>query len=295
MIEFQQVSRSYGDKLAVDNLNLRVQSGQLYSLLGHNGAGKTTAIKMLVGLIRPGQGTIRVSGYDIVTQTREATSLIGYVPDQPFLYDKLTGRELLSFVARMYGMDSDRATQATEREIERFELGEFVNDLTETYSHGMKQRTVFASALLHKPRVLVVDEPMVGLDPHSIRVVKDLLQWEVMQGMSVLMSTHTLGAAEEISDRVGIMNHGQLVFDGTISEMSERFGSENRSLEAMFLSITRHAGDENGRDRDSQGDRGRATGEPPESPSAGGSPLDHASNELAEVSHPSEKSESLNR
>jgi ABC-2 type transport system ATP-binding protein len=246
MIEFQQVSRSYGDKLAVDNLNLRVKAGELYSLLGHNGAGKTTAIKMLVGLIRPGQGTIRVGGYDVVTDTRQAVSLIGYVPDQPFLYEKLTGRELLLFVARMYGMDTDQANRAMNREIERFELAEFVNDLTETYSHGMKQRTVFASALLHKPRVLVVDEPMVGLDPHSIRVVKDLLQWEVTQGMCVLMSTHTLAAAEEISDRVGIMNHGRLIFDGTISELRQKCGPENQSLEAMFLSITGHTGDENG-------------------------------------------------
>jgi ABC-2 type transport system ATP-binding protein len=246
MIEFQQVSRSYGDKLAVDNLNLRVKAGELYSLLGHNGAGKTTAIKMLVGLIRPGQGTIHVGGFDVVTNTRQATSLIGYVPDQPFLYEKLTGRELLLFVARMYGMDVDQATRAMNREIERFELAEFVNDLTETYSHGMKQRTVFASALLHKPRVLVVDEPMVGLDPHSIRVVKDLLQWEVAQGMCVLMSTHTLAAAEEISDRVGIMNHGRLVFDGTISELREVSGADDPSLEAMFLSITGHADDASG-------------------------------------------------
>ena len=196
-------------------MNLRVAAGELYSLLGHNGAGKTTAIKMLVGLMRPASGTIRVGGYDVVTHTRQATALIGYVPDQPFLYDKLSGREILQFVARMYGMDTAQTARAIDREIERFELGDFVDELTETYSHGMKQRTVFASALLHAPRVLVVDEPMVGLDPHSIRLVKDLLQWEVAGGMCVLMSTHTLTAAEEISHRVGIMSHGRLVFDGT--------------------------------------------------------------------------------
>ena len=167
--------------------------GELYSLLGHNGAGKTTAIKMLVGLIRPSRGTIQVGGYDLVTHTRDATALIGYVPDQPYLYDKLSGREILQFVARMYGMDGRQQDRAMQREIERFELAEFVDQLTETYSHGMKQRTVFASALLHMPRVLVVDEPMVGLDPHSIRLVKDLLQREVAAGMCVLMSTHTLG------------------------------------------------------------------------------------------------------
>ena len=238
MIEFEQVSRSYGDKLAVDNLNLRVSAGELYSLLGHNGAGKTTAIKMLVGLMRPASGAVRVGGYDLVTQTREATALIGYVPDQPFLYDKLSGREILQFVARMYGLDARQTSAAIGREVQRFELAEFVDELTETYSHGMKQRTVFASALLHGPRVLVVDEPMVGLDPHSIRLVKDLLQWEAARGMCVLMSTHTLTAAEEISHRVGIMSHGRLLFDGTVSELRARFGSERPSLESMYLALT---------------------------------------------------------
>src|SRR6476620_7818431 len=148
MIEFQQVSRSYGVKLAVENMNLNGAAAELYALLGHNGAGKTTAIKMLVGLIRPGSGTVRIGGYDVVAQTRKAAALVGYVPDQPFLYEKLSGREILQFVGRMYGMDSAQVARAIDHEIDRFELGEFVNDLTETYSHGMKQRTVFASALL---------------------------------------------------------------------------------------------------------------------------------------------------
>ncbi len=242
MIEFQQVCRSYGDKLAVDNLNLHVSAGELYSLLGHNGAGKTTAIKMLVGLMRPGSGRIRVGGFDVVTETREATAVIGYVPDQPFLYDKLTGREILQFVAKMYGMDTRQAARAIDREVQRFELAEFADDLTETYSHGMKQRMVFASALLHAPRVLVVDEPMVGLDPHSIRLVKDLLQAEVAGGMCALMSTHTLTAAEEISNRVGIMSHGRLVFDGTVGHLRERFPAENLSLESMYLAVTENDG-----------------------------------------------------
>jgi ABC-2 type transport system ATP-binding protein len=238
MIEFQQVSRSYGEKLAVDNLSLRVAASELYSLLGHNGAGKTTAIKMLVGLMRPGTGTVHVGGFDVVTHTRQAVSLIGYVPDQPFLYDKLSGREVLQFVGRMYGLDQQQTARAIEREVQRFELAEFVDELTESYSHGMKQRTVFASALLHRPRVLVVDEPMVGLDPHSIRLVKDLLKLEVADGMCVLMSTHTLPAAEEISNRIGIMSHGRLVFDGTVSELRARFGGEQQSLESMYLAIT---------------------------------------------------------
>jgi ABC-2 type transport system ATP-binding protein len=238
MIEFQQVCRSYGDKVAVDHLNLRIASGELYALLGHNGAGKTTAIKMLVGLMRPASGSIRVGGFNVVDETREAASMIGYVPDQPFLYDKLSGREILQFVARMYGMDSRQTALAIEREVERFELAAFVDELTETYSHGMKQRTVFASALLHAPRVLVVDEPMVGLDPHSIRLVKDLLQKEVAAGMCVLMSTHTLTAAEEISHRVGIMSHARLIFDGTVAELRQRFTDEQITLESMYLALT---------------------------------------------------------
>jgi ABC-2 type transport system ATP-binding protein len=238
MIEFKQVRRTYGDKVAVENLNLRIAAGELYSLLGHNGAGKTTAIKMLVGLMRPDTGTVRVGGFDLVTQTRQAVALIGYVPDQPFLYDKLSGREILQFIARMYGMDAEQTARAIAREIERFELAEFIDQLTETYSHGMKQRTVFASALLHEPRVLVVDEPMVGLDPHSIRLVKDLMQRESAAGMCVLMSTHTLAAAEEISHRVGIMNHGRLLFDGTVAELREQLGGEHQSLESLYLAVT---------------------------------------------------------
>jgi ABC-2 type transport system ATP-binding protein len=242
MIEFQQVYRSYGDKLAVENLSFQLAAGELFSMLGHNGAGKTTCIKMLVGLIRPGSGSVRVGGYDLVTETREATALIGYVPDQPFLYDKLSGREILNFVGRMYGMDSQQVNRAIDREIGRFELTDFVDDLTETYSHGMKQRMVFASALLHNPRVLVVDEPMIGLDPHSIRLVKDLLREEVAAGMCVLMSTHTLQAAEEISSRIGIMNYGRLMFVGTVDQLRERFPANMSSLESMYLALTEDKG-----------------------------------------------------
>jgi ABC-2 type transport system ATP-binding protein len=238
MIEFEQVCRSYGDKVAVDKLNLRIAAGELYSLLGHNGAGKTTTIKMLVGLLRPASGHVRVAGYDVATDTRSAAALTGYVPDQPYLYDKLSGREFLQFVAQMQGLDDARKRRSIDREIERFELGEFVDELTESYSHGMKQRTVFAAALLHSPRVLVVDEPLVGLDPHSIRLAKDLLQAEVSAGMCVLMSTHTLTAAEEISDRIGIMSHGRLLFDGTLDELRGRFPADHPSLEAMYLAMT---------------------------------------------------------
>jgi ABC-2 type transport system ATP-binding protein len=241
MIDFVDVSRSYGDKVAVDRLSLHIATGELYALLGHNGAGKTTAIKMLVGLLRPSVGRVRVGGYDLVDHTREAVALIGFVPDQPFLYDKLSGRELLEFVARMHGMNVGQAAEAIGREIGRFELADFVDGLTESYSHGMKQRVAFAAALLHRPRVLVIDEPLVGLDPHSIRLVKELLRAEVAAGMSVLMSTHTLSAAEEIAERVGIMHYGRLIFDGTVAELREKMGIGAMSLEALYLALTESA------------------------------------------------------
>lgn len=237
MIEFEDVSRRYGDTLAVNELNLQVQAGELFGLLGHNGAGKTTTIKMLVGLLRPGKGTVRVAGYDVAQQVQEATRRIGYVPDQPYLYDKLSGREFLTFVARMQGMASADAEAAIAREIERFGLGQFADELAESYSHGMKQRTVFAASLLHDPPVLVVDEPLVGLDPHSIRVVKDLLQDRVAQGKSVFMSTHTLTAAEEVADRIGVMQKGQLIFTGTVAEFRELHSDENQTLESLYLSF----------------------------------------------------------
>jgi ABC-2 type transport system ATP-binding protein len=241
MIEFDQVSRSYGSKVAVDKLNLQVQAGEIFALLGHNGAGKTTTIKMLVSLLRPESGKVRVGGFDLVTQPREATALIGYVPDEPYLYDKLTGREFLHFVAELYGASSDRAQEQVLREIERFELHEFIDYLTESYSHGMKQRTVLASAMLHSPAVLVVDEPMIGLDPPSIRLVKDLFRSEAAAGMCVFMSTHTLGAVEEIADRIGIMCEGRLLFDGTLNQLRRDMSSEGESLESLYLRMTRHA------------------------------------------------------
>lgn len=237
MIEFDSVSRSYGDTLAVRSLDLRVESGELFALLGHNGAGKTTTIKMLVGLLRPEAGRVLVDGRDVVTQVRDATRRIGYVPDEPYLYDKLSGREFLQFVAEMHGMTRDEAAYAIDREIERFGLGRFADELAESYSHGMKQRTVFAAALLHEPPALVVDEPLVGLDPHSIRLVKDLLHERAESGTSVFMSTHTLAAAEEIADRIGVMQRGELIFLGTIDELRQTHEAYDQSLESLYLSI----------------------------------------------------------
>jgi ABC-2 type transport system ATP-binding protein len=163
---------------------------------------------------------------------------VGYVPDEQFLYDKLSGRELLQFAAEMHGLDQATARSRIRRETERFELGDFLDNLSETYSHGMRQRLIFATALLHDPQVLVVDEPMVGLDPRSARVVKDLLRAEAAAGKTVLMSTHTLGVAEEIADRIGILNHGRLNFLGTLAELGQELSAPHQALEHLFLELT---------------------------------------------------------
>ena len=237
MIRFVCVTRKYGTRVAVNGLDLHVRRGELLALLGHNGAGKTTSIKMLVGLLRPSEGAVSVGPFDVVKQPREASRLVGYVPDQPFLYDKLTGREFLMFVAEMYGLTPSDARSALEREAERFELGTFLDRLTESYSHGMQQRTVFAAAMIHSPEVLVVDEPMVGLDPHSIKLVKDLLRAHVDAGNTVLMSTHTLSIAEEVADRVALMREGELLFCGRLEELRASARGEAKSLESLYLEM----------------------------------------------------------
>jgi ABC-2 type transport system ATP-binding protein len=237
MIEFDHVTRTYGPKPAVTDLSLAIPRGELFALLGPNGAGKTTTIKMLVGLLRPSRGVVRICGHDLVKEARSAHLHTGYVPDEPTLYDKLTGREFLWFIADMFGMPRHVAEQKIDREIEHFELAEFADDLSESYSLGMKQRLVFAAALLHDPDVLVLDEPMVGLDPRSVRIVKDLLKSLTQLGMTVFMSTHTLAMAEEMADRVGIMVRGQLRFLGTIAELRAQVAMET-SLENLYLELT---------------------------------------------------------
>ena len=238
MIQFDAITRTYGRKVAVDALTLSVKPGELFALLGPNGAGKTTAIKVLVGLLRPNSGAVRICGLDVVRDTRRAVRDVGYVPDEPFLYEKLSGREFLEFVAEMRGLDRRSVKARIARESEVFHLTDFLDDLIETYSHGMKQRLVFASAVLHDPVVLVIDEPMVGLDPRNVRMVKDLLRKRAAAGTSIFMSTHTLALAEEIADRIGIVDGGRLHFLGTVSQLQQELSSPHTSLEALFLELT---------------------------------------------------------
>jgi ABC-2 type transport system ATP-binding protein len=238
MIEFDHVGRDYGSKVAVADLSLAIPRGELFALLGPNGAGKTTTIRMLVGLLQPSRGTVRVCGHDVVRDPRAAHLHLGYVPDEPCLYDKLTGREFLWFIADMFGMPRQAAAKRIDREIELFELGDFADDLAESYSLGMKQRLVFAASLLHDPDVLVLDEPMVGLDPRSVRIVKDILAERTAEGMTVFMSTHTLAMAEEMADRLGIMVRGRLRFLGTDAELRDQMAVEAPTLEQLYLEIT---------------------------------------------------------
>jgi len=238
MIQFENITRYYGSRVAVDSLDLTVSCGELFAFLGPNGAGKTTSIKMIVGLLIPTRGRVHVCGYDVSAQPRAAKQRISYIPDQPYLYDKLTGREFLRFIADMYGLIPREAAKQVDQQIDRFELRPFIDDLAENYSHGMKQRLVFAAAMLHHPEVLVVDEPMVGLDPKSIRLVKDLLREKSSDGVTVFMSTHTLSIAEELCDRIGIIDHGKLRFVGTVQQLKEEMARHETSLEQLFLELT---------------------------------------------------------
>jgi ABC-2 type transport system ATP-binding protein len=237
MIDLCNVTKRYGTKTAVENLNLQVGAGELFAFLGPNGAGKTTTIKLMCGLLFPTTGTVRVGGFDLQRDGDKARQLLSYVPDQPFLYEKLTGREFLQFIAEMYGLSAAHAKKRIGDVIEIFELQSFVDDLTERYSHGMRQRTVFAGALLHEPRVLIIDEPTVGLDPRSVRLLKNLLRDEANKGVTVFLSTHSLDIAQELAGRIGIVDHGRLVSCGPLAEL-RRQASSDGSLEDVFLKIT---------------------------------------------------------
>jgi ABC-2 type transport system ATP-binding protein len=243
MIELRNVTKRYGTKLAVDRLNLHIAAGELFAFLGPNGAGKTTTIKLICGLLLPTEGEVRVGGFDIQKEGDQARKLLSYVPDQPYLYDKLTGREFLQFIADLYGLSRADSRRRISAMIELFNLEEFVDDLTERYSHGMRQRTVFAAALVHEPRILIVDEPTVGLDPRSIRMLKDLLRQEAARGVTVFLSTHSLDVAQELADRIGIVDRGRLIGLGTLGTLRKQAALDG-SLEDVFLKLTEEAAQE---------------------------------------------------
>lgn len=237
MIELIHIVKRFGDVVAVNDLSLTVERGEFFVVLGPNAAGKTTTIKILTGLIKPNSGAARVAGFDVQAQPLEVKRRMAYVPDFPFLYDKLTPWEFFRFTGQLFRMDMERIQKAGRELIERFGLGEFCNKTIEGLSHGTRQRVAIVSALLHDPEVFVIDEPMVGLDPHHARVVKDILKERSDRGMTVFLSTHQLSVADELAHRVGIIHQGRLVAVGTAAELRKKSGAEG-PLESAFLALT---------------------------------------------------------
>ncbi|HZE97845.1 MAG TPA: ABC transporter ATP-binding protein [Planctomycetota bacterium] len=240
MISIQGVTKNYGRKVAVDNLSLEIAPGEFFAVLGPNGAGKTTTIKMIAGLLRPTGGRILVGGVDVQVDPIAAKKACAYVPDQPFLYDKLSGLEFLNFIADLYEVDGSIRQKEIDRLVELFGMKEFVRELTEAYSHGMKQRLVLAATLLHKPKVILVDEPLVGLDPHTARLVKQVFREQAQGGTSIFMSTHVLSVAEDFADRIGIMQLGKIVALGKMDDLRRQAQLEGK-LEDVFFKITEGA------------------------------------------------------
>ena len=238
LIETHDLVKRYGDKVAVDDISLEVHSGEVFGFLGPNGAGKTTTIKMIVGLLQPTSGTVKVAGYDVQTQPLLAKASSGYVPDTPNLYAKLTGRELLRFVGDLYNLDRNQVVQRTDELLRMFDLAAAADDTVDSYSHGMQQKTSLACALMHDPKVLVLDEPTVGLDPKSARLIKDILRQMADRGSAVFLSTHILEIAERMCDRIGIINKGGLVAVGTMEELRSLGKAGEVSLEDIFLGLT---------------------------------------------------------
>jgi ABC-2 type transport system ATP-binding protein len=238
LIEIRNLVKRFGEKMAVNNVSLEVHRGEVFGFLGPNGAGKTTTIKVIVGLLQPTSGTVKVAGYDVQTQPLLAKASSGYVPDTPNLYAKLTARELLRFVGDLYDLDRKQVAQRTDELLHMFDLTDAANDTIDSYSHGMQQKASLASALMHDPKVLVLDEPTVGLDPKSARLIKDILRQMAERGAAVFLSTHILEIAEHMCDRIGIIDKGHLVAVGTMNELRSLGKAGEVSLEDIFLGLT---------------------------------------------------------
>jgi len=238
MVTLRGLTKDYGSFRAVDGVSLDVPKGTLYGFLGPNGAGKTTTLRMIAGILRPTAGTVRIGEHDIHADPVRAKAKLGFIPDRPFVYDKLTGAEFLRFVAGLYGQEGQLVEKRIDELLEIFELATWKNELVESYSHGMRQKLIISSALIHRPELIVVDEPMVGLDPRGARLLKDLFRGFVQRGGTVLMSTHTLEIAEALCDRIAIIQSGKIVAAGTMAELREQHAAGEMGLEDLFLRLT---------------------------------------------------------
>jgi len=238
MIQLKALTKRYGTFTAVDAINLEVPHGQLFGFLGPNGAGKTTTLRMIAGILSPTAGTVHINGIDVAKDPAAAKAVLGYIPDRPFIYEKLTGAEFLRFVAGLYGQDGAVIERRMTELLTLFDLIEWRDELVESYSHGMRQKLIISSAFLHRPKVIVVDEPMVGLDPKAARILKDLFREYTKRGHTIMMSTHTLEVAETVCDRVAIIHGGRIRAAGTMDELYASVGAGAKGLEELFLRLT---------------------------------------------------------
>ena len=238
MIELRNIVKDYGSYTALHQLDLSVPAGEVFGFIGPNGAGKTTTIKVIGGILAPTAGSVRIAGIDMARDPVAAKQRIGFIPDRTYLYEKLTGMEFLQFTADVYGVAQAVFREKAVSLLEMFALADWGEELIESYSHGMKQRLIMCAALLHDPEVLVVDEPMVGLDPVAIRMVKNLFRDLARQGVTVFMSTHTLAVAEDICDRIGIIHRGRLIAEGTLDNLRKDIKGGASDLEAVFINLT---------------------------------------------------------
>jgi len=238
MIELKNLTKRYGNTMAVNNISLSVAKGEIFGFIGPNGAGKTTTIRMMGGVLAPTEGSVIIDGINMADDPESVKRRIGFIPDRPFLYEKLTGMEFMRFSADLYSVDERIFLEKAQALLKKFAIFDWAHELIESYSHGMKQRLIISAALLHDPAVIVVDEPMVGLDPAAIRMVKDMLCDLAKNGTTIFMSTHTLAVAEDICDRIGIIHRGSIIAIGTTGDLKRDAGIQKADLEGVFLILT---------------------------------------------------------
>jgi ABC-2 type transport system ATP-binding protein len=243
MIRIIDLRKQYGRLAAVDNLNIEVAPGEIFGFLGPNGAGKTTTIRVMMGILRASSGRVILGGHDVQEEPQQAKAIAGFIPDRPFIYEKLSGKEFLTFIAKLHGMESARRERRIDELLEYFELSNWQDELVEGFSHGMKQRLVLCAALVHEPRILIVDEPMVGLDPKGARTIKNLFRSLAEAGTTVFLSTHSLSVAEEVCHRIGIIQKGHLIASGSMADIYRLTRGHDSNLEDVFLELTQQQDD----------------------------------------------------